>query len=87
MGRSRGKERDRAVFEGRRTYFTGKPCKHGHVADRLVRNSECVVCKRSTFLNYQKTSRHLDKAKQYYKNWEKRARAALRALKELGIEI
>jgi hypothetical protein len=27
-------------------YFTGKPCKHGHVAERTVSNSRCVECAR-----------------------------------------
>jgi hypothetical protein len=25
-------------------YFTGKPCKRGHIAERLVSNSTCVEC-------------------------------------------
>lgn len=25
-------------------YFTGKPCKHGHIANRLTSNSACVDC-------------------------------------------
>lgn len=25
-------------------YFTGIPCKYGHVAERFVGNSECVEC-------------------------------------------
>jgi len=27
-------------------YFTGKPCKHGHVAERLTSSGECVECGR-----------------------------------------
>lgn len=27
-----------------KTYFTGKPCKHGHVAERHVASRQCVVC-------------------------------------------
>jgi|DEB19_MinimDraft_3_1074340.scaffolds.fasta_scaffold48290_2 hypothetical protein len=26
-------------------YFTGKPCKHGHISERLVKGSSCRVCK------------------------------------------
>lgn len=29
---------------GLKTYFTGKPCKNGHVAKRLVSNSTCLSC-------------------------------------------
>lgn len=37
-------ERDKARTEGRKTYSTGRPCKHGHLADRRVENRRCVVC-------------------------------------------
>ena len=25
-------------------YFTGKPCRYGHIAERYVRNAQCVTC-------------------------------------------
>lgn len=28
------------------SYFTGKPCKHGHIAERRVSNGECRECSR-----------------------------------------
>lgn len=28
-----------------RFYFTGKPCKYGHVANRYICNNECVECR------------------------------------------
>jgi len=31
---------------GARTYFTGKPCKNGHVAERWTNRSVCVQCHR-----------------------------------------
>ena len=33
-----------AKAAGSKTYFTGKPCKHGHTAERFSCNSECVEC-------------------------------------------
>lgn len=36
--------RREAKSTGSTTYFTGKPCKHGHVADRRTDNSTCVLC-------------------------------------------
>jgi hypothetical protein len=33
-----------ALREGLPRYFTGKPCSHGHVAEKLTRNSHCVEC-------------------------------------------
>jgi len=35
-----------ARAEGRQFYFTGKPCKHGHVSLRRVHNHECYECAR-----------------------------------------
>src|SRR5208283_3555102 len=34
-----------AIALGFITYFTGKPCKHGHVAERRVDNRKCVCCR------------------------------------------
>jgi hypothetical protein len=31
---------------GNKRYFTGKSCKHGHVAERFTCNRECVECDR-----------------------------------------
>lgn len=35
--------RDDAILTGSKFFFTGKPCKHGHIARRYV-SSGCVVC-------------------------------------------
>jgi len=39
--------RAEAKAKGLKRYFTGKPCKHGHVAERQVYNATCVVCERA----------------------------------------
>lgn len=33
-----------AVAAGSRKYFTGKPCKHGHIAERYTDSGTCSVC-------------------------------------------
>jgi hypothetical protein len=38
--------RDEARALGLKRYFTGKPCKHGHVAERVVSSPDCVECRR-----------------------------------------
>jgi hypothetical protein len=38
------KERQDAIARGLPTYFTGKPCKHGHVAERRTDSSDCFDC-------------------------------------------
>jgi hypothetical protein len=37
--------RAEAKAQGLTTYFTGKPCLHGHIAKRVTRNKHCVACK------------------------------------------
>lgn len=37
-------ERAKAISEGKSKYFTGRPCKHGHIAERRVDNGACSVC-------------------------------------------
>lgn len=36
--------RKEAVERGLKRYFTGKPCKHGHVSERAVVNHTCLEC-------------------------------------------
>lgn len=36
--------RQDAIERGLLRYFTGEPCKHGHVAERYTLNSGCITC-------------------------------------------
>jgi hypothetical protein len=38
--------RKEAIAKGRKWYFTGEPCKYGHIKDRLVSNGKCRECNR-----------------------------------------
>jgi len=38
--------KEEAVACGSKTYFTGNPCQHGHIAPRTVGRGKCVVCVR-----------------------------------------
>jgi hypothetical protein len=48
-------------------YFTGKPCKYGHVAERLVANCGCITCLAAADRRYHE--RHPGKRKQSYDAW------------------
>ena len=48
-----------AKMLGQAWYFTGKPCKHGHIAKRDVKNGECRGCKRK----HTNSKRNRDAAK------------------------
>ena len=39
--------RDEARARGLKRYFTGTPCKHGHIAERNVRSGRCLECDRA----------------------------------------
>jgi len=41
------KTRKEATLAGESKYFTGVPCKDGHVSERYVKNSTCVECIRT----------------------------------------
>ena len=38
--------RKEAKEKGLKRYFTGKACKNGHIAERLVCNKTCIDCER-----------------------------------------
>jgi hypothetical protein len=52
--------RKSARAAGQAFYFTGKPCKHGHVAKRRSHNGECMACGRK----YQHELRNRRRAQQ-----------------------
>lgn len=53
-----------AKAKGLTRYFTGKPCKRGHVAERYTRTSNCLQCdnQRPVSIN------HRDTCKKWYDN-------------------
>lgn len=38
------KTRKQAMIDGENTYFTGRPCKHGHMTYRYVQSGSCYDC-------------------------------------------
>jgi len=46
--------RAEAKERGLKRYFTGKPCKHGHICERNISNSGCVECKKLIQKKYYK---------------------------------
>lgn len=51
---------------GLKRYFTGKPCKHGHIAERYTVDSKCLTCVKESNVN----RRELDNKfkRDYYKS-------------------
>ncbi len=52
--------RQKAVENNEVTYFTGKPCKRGHISVRFTNNSQCKACLQEYAKEHQ-TRLHLKK--------------------------
>jgi hypothetical protein len=66
--------RKSARAAGRTFYFTGKPCKRGHVAERYAHNGECVVCSRLRAARWRKTTKGKAYEAEYRRTPEMRER-------------
>lgn len=59
-----------AIADGSKNYFTGKPCKHGHISERIVSNKNCRECYRlRDMVRYSKrknTDKLKDRSKRNY---------------------
>ena len=62
--------RDEARALGLKRFFTGEPCKHGHVAERDVNNRECMECSR------ERTRRRRAADPEGYREYGRKWRAA-----------
>lgn len=55
---------------GLTTYYTGKPCKHGHVDERLTVNGTCCTCNRLNVAKWQ--AKNPDKVRKAHERWAER---------------
>lgn len=46
-----------AKARGQTRYFTGKPCRHGHIAERRVSDTHCVKCSNATVQAWKKANK------------------------------
>lgn len=49
--------------QGLKRYYTGKPCKHGHIVERHVCDGKCLECGRSSSSIYARTNKDAIRAK------------------------
>ena len=68
--------REQALLSGSIRYFTGKPCRYGHIEERYTKGSKCSGCsprkteRRKGIKNiWEDTQRGKDYHKQYSKEW------------------
>jgi 5-methylcytosine-specific restriction endonuclease McrA len=69
--------RGEAYALGLTRYFTGKPCKHGHVCERSVSSRNCIECIKRAVKKYQKANR--EKTRVWQKTSRERDPDAVRA--------
>ena len=62
--------RAEAKAKGLKRYFTGRLCKHGHMAERLVVNMTCVTCNLNRVVAWQKA--HPDNVARNQERWKAR---------------
>ena len=66
--------RDEASALGLKRFFTGEPCKHGHVAERIVSSHRCTECDRASALKWR--TANLEKARERDRERARKHRAA-----------
>lgn len=47
----------KAELAGELTYFTGKPCKHGHTSEHRTDNGACIACAKRHTRKYYDTNK------------------------------
>jgi 5-methylcytosine-specific restriction endonuclease McrA len=58
-----------AIKLGLDRYFTGKPCKHGHVEQRVTKRCECLECNRIANAKYRSDPKNAERARNASKEW------------------
>lgn len=70
-------KRSEAASHGASRYFTGKPCKHGHTAERQTSDGACIVCRDDKAKAWAEKNR--EKCLVNSKAWKDRNQDAIRA--------
>ena len=68
MAKFSPQERAEALSLGEKSYFTGRPCIHGHIAKRQTSSGTCVICAAQKTKNYAVKNKEKlsSKRKAYY---------------------
>ena len=78
-----------AIEQGLIYYFTGKPCKHGHISERMVKGGSCRTCKNFLAQSQRNNNREeynkycREKKKESYTTEKRRALYIKNNVKEL----
>lgn len=61
--------RKESIERGLTRYFTGKPCKNGHISERVTKKCDCVECNIERNAAYRSIPENQEKAKARSKAW------------------
>lgn len=70
---------------GLKYYYTGKPCKHGHVAERAVNGGMCKACKQYYGMLYAQNNKQ--KIQDYHKNRHKETYSSAKRRKSYELHL
>jgi 5-methylcytosine-specific restriction endonuclease McrA len=71
-------DRQTAIALGLSRYFTGEPCKHGHVAERFTTSRACVICVADRCRAWSKEN--IDRRRKTNQLWRDRNRETFRLM-------
>lgn len=60
-----------ARAEGLKRFYTGKPCKHGHIAEQYTANGKCVECERERGRKRRKDPDYRRKENETNRKWKR----------------
>lgn len=84
---ARPSPRRQAIEAGEKFYFTGRPCRHGHIAARYVSCGACLPCHQGIEYSAEYHARHYQENKQIYlansRKWASENRAKSNEIKSL----
>lgn len=66
--------RAEAKIQGLKHYFTGKPCKRGHVAERRARNGMCAECNREQSRNFRAEPEFREREREHDRKYQRKRR-------------
>lgn len=61
--------RKEAIANGLPRYFTGKPCKNGHISERVTNKCDCVECNNMRNYQYRSIPENKEKARLRTSEW------------------
>lgn len=88
MGKFQPQERAKALANGEVRYFTGRPCKNGHIEERFAKSGECIVCAALRCKRFQENNKekHVEYWAKSYSKHAKKKRAYAKAYRESNVE-